>query len=529
MLLIMAKAKFKPISFSTTMRNPGRIAGFLHCLLAYEGKVLDNDIIEDIIKEVIGRKLYKPTIVDAILDLKDTYNSESETFSETQLDYIYKNSNQDHKEAGFDKGWPSRFDTFYKLPKEFGFIQYSIGAPIKISVVGHMLINAYKEEPINESMIQDIFLNALMKYPVNNPYRKILNDNVPLVLLMQVLKLLKGKYPKGAGLSRQELSFLICWPNHDAEAVVDFIVRFRKSYPSFSYSDEVIYLNCLTLMNATIEQSRYYKMNKIIGEAVDEYIRKMRSTGVISLRGNGRFIDINSLENDKIEYILKTYSKPKRFNSFDEYMDYMGNIDDNIISIKRVEDDERDNSIKIEALKRYATSYTKEEIYKELINVCRKKASTDNLLKLIEGPTRLEFLTSIALVQNFNNVSVVPNYVVDDEGLPIRHASGGKADIVCFDAIYEGLFEVTLMIGRQQTFNEILPITRHLHEELDNRANVVAFFIAPVVFDDAKRMARFVKYDEGLDVITYDIEDFIERLKVYHSLDEMVVQEISVA
>ncbi len=29
-----------------------------------------------------------------------------------------------------------------------------------------------------------------------------------------------------------------------------------------------------------------------INEAVDEYIRKMRITGLISLRGNGRFIDI---------------------------------------------------------------------------------------------------------------------------------------------------------------------------------------------------------------------------------------------
>lgn len=41
-------------------------------------------------------------------------------------------------------------------------------------------------------------------------------------------------------------------------------------------------------------------MNKITGEAVDEYIRKMRSTGIISLRGNGRYIDLNSLEQQKL-------------------------------------------------------------------------------------------------------------------------------------------------------------------------------------------------------------------------------------
>ncbi|GAA8934925.1 hypothetical protein HpEKB20_00630 [Helicobacter pylori] len=48
-------------------------------------------------------------------------------------------------------------------------------------------------------------------------------------------------------------------------------------------------------------------MNQITNEAVDEYIRKMRITGLISLRGNGRFIDINTNENNKIDYILQTH------------------------------------------------------------------------------------------------------------------------------------------------------------------------------------------------------------------------------
>ena len=44
----MAKAKYKPLSFSTTMRNPNRIADFLNCLLPYEGKTLDNELIDKI-------------------------------------------------------------------------------------------------------------------------------------------------------------------------------------------------------------------------------------------------------------------------------------------------------------------------------------------------------------------------------------------------------------------------------------------------------------------------------------------------
>lgn len=37
-------AEYKPLSFSTTMRNPTRIAGFLNCILPFEGKILTNEI-----------------------------------------------------------------------------------------------------------------------------------------------------------------------------------------------------------------------------------------------------------------------------------------------------------------------------------------------------------------------------------------------------------------------------------------------------------------------------------------------------
>jgi len=39
-----------------------------------------------------------------------------------------------------------------------------------------------------------------------------------------------------------------------------------------------------------------------------DFIRKMRITGLISIRGAGRFIDINSNEKETVDYILKTYT-----------------------------------------------------------------------------------------------------------------------------------------------------------------------------------------------------------------------------
>lgn len=150
-------AEYKPLSFSTTMRNPERIAGFLNCILPYEQHNLSNDIIMNVAKALIKSKLYLPMYVSRTPRLKAILNEERE-FSDAEVEEIIEHSPQNHKEAGFDKGWPSRFDTWYKLPMEFGFINYSIGSPIEISTTGHMLIDAFNENPINDEKIKNVFL-----------------------------------------------------------------------------------------------------------------------------------------------------------------------------------------------------------------------------------------------------------------------------------------------------------------------------------------------------------------------------------
>ena len=138
-------SKAKPLSFSTTIRNPARIPAFLHCILPYEGMLLTSKIIHKVIKNVIREKEYTPTYVSRIPKLKAISKSEDSTFTDTQLEDIILNSPQQHKEAGFDYGWDSRFDTWYKMIKEFGFIKYSMNNPIEITKTGHMIVDAYME------------------------------------------------------------------------------------------------------------------------------------------------------------------------------------------------------------------------------------------------------------------------------------------------------------------------------------------------------------------------------------------------
>lgn len=139
----MRKIEHKPLSFSTTIRNPERIAEFVNCIKDFEGQILTESIIMRIVKNVIKNKLYEPMSITKDNNLNEIYLDENLYFSDSQLNKIIENSPQNHKEAGFSKGWASRFDTWYKLCKECGFVYYEMDKRIEISSSGHMLCDAY--------------------------------------------------------------------------------------------------------------------------------------------------------------------------------------------------------------------------------------------------------------------------------------------------------------------------------------------------------------------------------------------------
>lgn len=518
-------AEYKPLSFSTTMRNPARIAGFLNCILPFEGQVLTNEIIYEVAINLVKSKLYYTEKYEMkVPEYREIYKNSDLEFTHEQAEDIILNSPQNHKEAGFDKGWPSRFDTWYKLPKEFGFIYYEMNSPIIISTTGHMLVDAYNENPVNDEKIKNVFLNALMKYRTNNPFRKNANDNSPLVLLLQVIQLLKADPEEnGAGIFRSELSLLICWPDDDAEALYKRIKKLRKEH-KFSYGDEIIYDICLELLGASDDQRKRFKMSQITGEAVDEFIRKMRITGIVSLRGNGRFIDFNSFESEKIQYILKTYGHLVSYTDKTSYFEYMGAIDTVITSVVSTIDETKIADVRLSTLNRWVTEYTADEIFNELSLVCGKGESKNPILRIINKPTRLEFLTSIALKQHFSGLDIRPNYHVDDEGLPTFTASGGLADIECFDTDCNPLVEVTLMCARNQSTNEIPAITRHLQDAIKKYPGVTVFsmLVAPSIHADTKYMAGFSKYQYDVDILTLTVNEFIDAVQSHNKIIEML-------
>jgi hypothetical protein len=508
----MARKKdYKPLLLTTTVRNPQRYKLLLNILFAYNGKILTNDIIDKVVFDLVSNKLYVPVYTRRIPHLNAQLIDEDTPFSKADTGEIIKNSPQQHKEAGFDEGWPSRFDTWYKMAKELGFVHYAMNKPIEFSQSGIQLVKSIQPE-FSHLEIQ-VFLNAFVKYERNNPFRRVLNTNKPLILLLQTIRELKNIYGNtGAGISRLEIPLLLCWQDADYKALTTLIQHLRTKY-SFTPGDDIIYEQCKIMLNiTTVRGENRFKKSNILQEMPDEFIRKMRLTGLISIRGNGRFIDFNNLEMEKIEYCLKHYAIPYvEFTEERAYFDYMKEIDANLVSIKSVVIASMSEREKL--FQRWVNVFSFDVLKEELLIVSNPRGSCKNeILKFISEPVRFEFLIALSLAKAYPELKVEGNYIVDDEGLPTAFAPGGGSDIICCDKFGNILFEVTLLTGTQQNIREMPAIQRHLEETVKIRPDSFSVMICPRIHTDTISYSKWLKDTKNLIVVVLETKAFVRSL-----------------
>ena len=202
---------------------------------------------------------------------------------------------------------------------------------------------------------------------------------------------------------------------------------------------------------------------------------------------------------------------------------YTGTIDAHILTATTIQE-ENINDVRTRTLNAWAANYDKQEIFNELLIICSKRGESRNpVLRIIDKPTRFEFLTSIALKQNFEGLTVCPNYHVDDEGLPTFTASGGLADIECFDTNCNPLVEVTLITARTQATMEMPAITRHLQEAVTKYPDKIVFsiLVAPAIHADTKYMAGYSKYQYNVDILIFTTEEFIHNISTVTNLRQL--------
>ena len=515
----MSKREYKPLLFTTTVRNPARFKQYLYVLNRFVGKTLNDDLATEICGEAMRFGIYRPNQKSPSIKAKWGTTSQG-CFSETVLSdgevkWLLENNPQRHKEAGFAKGWPSRFATIFSLLKQYGFAYFKPGAKIEISGIGERLvgnlsvdvneaggIEVKEGNPKNDN---DAFLHAMVKYHRDNPFLRVLNSNTPLILLLKVIKLLNAD-PRnnGSGISRRELPLLIFWKDSDAVAAFEMIMEIRSRY-GYKPSDEVIQDYCI---NKIMGGFKKFKLESIVNEYPDEYIRKMRYTGLISLRGAGRFIDINSTESAKVNYVLETYSDYKTYTSEEEYYKYVSAVDDKLLWIPAAPIDAAKSE---QLLSKWINIYPWGKIKRELMNLSSRTSTDDPVLKFLDAPVRLEFLVAIAVKSQRPGYRVHPNYTCDDEGLPTSTAGGNQGDIECYGS-NNFLVEVTMAEGRAQVVMEGWPVKRHLEEFSSRYSSASCLFVAPTIFVDTRDQFEWTFERKHLFTAPYTIKDFVLEL-----------------
>lgn len=55
------KNEYKPLLFTTTLRNPERIKSFLSIIAKYDKEILTNKLIDKIVFDLVSSKIYVPT------------------------------------------------------------------------------------------------------------------------------------------------------------------------------------------------------------------------------------------------------------------------------------------------------------------------------------------------------------------------------------------------------------------------------------------------------------------------------------
>ena len=247
----------------------------------------------------------------------------------------------------------------------------------------------------------------------------------------------------------------------------------------------------------------------IMNDYPDEFIRKMRLTGLISLRGMGRFIDINKTELNKVQYVLDNYSDYKKYQTEREYFDYMAKEDENLIDLttEKISTEEHDH-----LLENWAKEYEFSTIKKELLILAKKGRSKDKILKLLAHPVRLEFLTAIAVKSKFSQIQVIPNYPCDDEGLPTSTAGGGKGDIECYENSDGILIEVSMSAGRQQVQAESSPVARHLQNFKEIVNSSMCIFIAPTIYPDTEDYYEWSRERKNIYIYPKTIDEFLDHI-----------------
>jgi hypothetical protein len=523
----------KPWSISTTVRNPERLRDFLRVLKQLEGQPFDknNQVKYQIL--LIKERIYKPSKIPQ--KYTKYYESPKEEIPYKIAAKIF------HYQKYEDP--PMRGRQSVNPLNKLGFAIAREGyGPIMITELGNKFLSGDYD-------IGYIFFKSLLKLQFPNPWSTDFSEKegfniMPFVAVMHLIDRVNKKSTK-RGLDKTEFCLFV--PTLiNAEMIDDYvknILEFRKE------------TNKMKFMRHFVE--KFYgtkdipdkKVNNLFdyGDNIMRYFRLTRYFKVsIDPMGYSWFVDLEPSREEEIKQILNAYSgEAFKFSSVDEYLKYLSDItkpklpwesEENLmkiaISIQKAinnfinkeklqitEQDQKLLNINVLTLNKnqledYISNLRNFNL--ELKERLRKIELTNNLNKIREiinilrdskklrkyEPEQFEKLITEALKIINDEITIKPNYPIDDNGEPISHSPGNKPDIECYYPTFKSICEVTLNTSNLQWVQEGQPVMRHLRDFENNYPNdeVLCIFIAPKIHADTySQFWISVKYEyDGL-------------------------------
>ncbi|WP_428025838.1 AlwI family type II restriction endonuclease [Arcobacter sp.] len=505
----MAKRKkrvptYKQMAFDTAVRNPERYIDILTVVRDFDGEILDDDILLNIVSA-----LY----LEGVVTSSEININENTTIRDIK-DLVMQVNSSRNADGGFPKGYQSRFWTYMRALCELGFVFARYNQEFRLSKTAKMLIDRDIDE-------QEAFSIQAMKYNRKSPYRNVSNDfNFFKFILMVLLKL------KETNKSLSYEQFIIATFSNDGNVENFLEIIENNKFKDYDTTFEFIKENYSLTTNYQTTMQDY----------PDVVRRFFIISGFITIKYSGKkLIQINENKLDyikeicNIDFNLTDDEKNNEnlfFQKFESYTDIFLDL-----LYKYREQDKIIGDIYTKQLYSIIKDYNiTEDIIIKSIEKIGSKTTEIQEFKEIPEPLKLEFFISILIALKYKSQFIIrPNYKADHIGKPYSHAPGNTGDIEVFSKTIYWLIEVTLIRNKTQQLNhETTSVIRHLfsNDEFANRFIKYLSFIAPQVHQDTQeffdyQIVKSKNDTHDIYIKPYSIREFIDIISNFNILDDM--------
>jgi hypothetical protein len=416
----------------------------------------------------------------------------------------------------------------------------------------------------------ELMLDSLLKYQYPNHDEHDHTDwnTKPFIntlrLMKRVNELCAEQGIKEKGISSREFGiFALSLKNYkNIEKVAIDLLNFRKKLLALpevqrTHFEENFIRDYLSDFDNAVHNTKEY---------TDNMIRYIRLTKYIYIRGkyDYTYIDLEPRRMNEINAILQVDDGSAKEFTIAEWQKYMGTFgaydlpfetipilakiaQDTLKDVNNIESDLRlqatiislpkeKSALKslIEKLRAkrtelqnlyikqsYRADITKiDEVIAALVDI--KRHNRAGLAKKFS--IELEKWANVALNIINDALRIKPNAPVGDDNEPTYTAPSGVADIECYYKTFNAICEVTMLISRDQWYNEGQPVMRHLRDFENRHSNLPAYclFIAPTLHTDTVNTFWLsVKYEydgKKQKIVPITIDQLVLLLRTVKSL-----------